>query len=447
MSKKQLDYEIDLGSFDREMRNSALHKLNELLKSDEVSIVPELPIVNLHCHTFFSFNAYYYSPSAFAWEAKKRGLYAAGIIDFDVLDGVEEFLDACSVLEMRATAGIESRVYIDEWKDREINSPKEPGIYYSMGYGFTDISEGSTDAQRILQCMTSMARRRNEVMLEKLNDYLRDVVINYEEEVLPLTPSGNATERHMLVAIDEKSKKVFPEREKRVRFWSNALGASEQKIRGLIDTPVELQMLIRSKLMKHGGPGYSLPDKENFPALEEMIAMIRGFGAVPTAGWLDGTSKGEKNSRAFLDFMVEKGAACLAIIPDRNWNIQDKEERRIKIGKLNEIVESARLMHLPIVVGTEMNKNGQKFVDDFHTDALKPFQEEFLNGARIMNGHTLLSTVLGFGLKSEQVTERFRADLDARNRFFEEIGKLKPSADHTVRKELEQKIKQLWEKT
>ena len=47
--------------------------------------------VNLHAHTFFSYNAYGYSPSKFAWLARKAGLAVAGIVDFDVLDGVDEF--------------------------------------------------------------------------------------------------------------------------------------------------------------------------------------------------------------------------------------------------------------------------------------------------------------------------------------------------------------------
>ena len=92
MYNEQLDLEQQLGSFDPSEREYALGKLHEMLNAAQVSAVPELPAVNLHCHTFFSFNAYGYSPSAYAWEAKKRGLYAAGIVDFDVLDGVEEFL-------------------------------------------------------------------------------------------------------------------------------------------------------------------------------------------------------------------------------------------------------------------------------------------------------------------------------------------------------------------
>jgi hypothetical protein len=44
----------------------------------------------LHAHTFFSYNAYGYSPSHFAFLARIRGLAVAGIVDFDMLDGMEE---------------------------------------------------------------------------------------------------------------------------------------------------------------------------------------------------------------------------------------------------------------------------------------------------------------------------------------------------------------------
>ena len=52
-------------------------------------------VANMHCHTFFSFNAYGYSPTSLAWLARQRGYKLMGIVDFDVLDGVDEFLDAC----------------------------------------------------------------------------------------------------------------------------------------------------------------------------------------------------------------------------------------------------------------------------------------------------------------------------------------------------------------
>ena len=114
----QLKQEIDLGSFNAAVRRKALSELHRLLLSGEVAATPEFPVVNLHCHTFFSFNAYGYSPTALAWLARSRGYQYLGIVDFDVLDGVDEFLDACELLDVRGSAGIETRVFLPEFARR-----------------------------------------------------------------------------------------------------------------------------------------------------------------------------------------------------------------------------------------------------------------------------------------------------------------------------------------
>ena len=49
----QLRLEYDLSSFDLETRSHALQELILMLDHGQVSIVPELPIVNLHCYPFF----------------------------------------------------------------------------------------------------------------------------------------------------------------------------------------------------------------------------------------------------------------------------------------------------------------------------------------------------------------------------------------------------------
>ena len=91
---------------------------------------------NLHAHSFFSYNGYGYSPSGLAWRGRRAGLCAMGLVDFDVLDGVAEFLGACHALGLRACAGLETRVFVPAFADRVINSPGEPGIAYHMGAGF-----------------------------------------------------------------------------------------------------------------------------------------------------------------------------------------------------------------------------------------------------------------------------------------------------------------------
>src|SRR5512133_2418667 len=134
------DLETQLNDFSPLKRTEAL----EALVAVKVQHPDEQEVVNLHCHTFFSFNAYGYSPMALAWLARQKGFKALGIVDFDVLDAVDESLNTCERLAVRGSAGIETRVYIPEFSTREINSPGEPGIYYYVGIGFTS-SQVPTD--------------------------------------------------------------------------------------------------------------------------------------------------------------------------------------------------------------------------------------------------------------------------------------------------------------
>ena len=111
-------------------------------------------------------------------------------------------------------------------------------------------------------------------MLAKLNEYLGELKVDYERDVMTLTPSGNPTERHMLVALCAKGEELFPEWERRARFWADAMQVKQDMVLALREKPVELQMLIRSKLMKRGGPGYTPPDDRSFPDLEEMARTL-----------------------------------------------------------------------------------------------------------------------------------------------------------------------------
>src|SRR3989339_1364937 len=100
--------EQQLDSFNPQERRSAMA---EIYKSqiDEIKSNPIGSFVNIHIHTFYGYNAYNYSPSKAAFLACKHRLAVAGIIDFDVLDGLEEFLDAAKLTGTKACVGMETR--------------------------------------------------------------------------------------------------------------------------------------------------------------------------------------------------------------------------------------------------------------------------------------------------------------------------------------------------
>ena len=66
-----------LDDFDAEVRRRELERLSGTAWPAPTNDV------NLHCHTFFSYNAYGYSPTRVAVVARLLGLEMAGTVDFD----------------------------------------------------------------------------------------------------------------------------------------------------------------------------------------------------------------------------------------------------------------------------------------------------------------------------------------------------------------------------
>jgi len=409
--------EEKLDSFNGAERQEALSALCEQIHAGNIELPEQTDAVNLHCHTFFSYNSYGYSPSKFAYLARKRGLAVAGVVDFDVLDALEEFLQACKLVGLKGCGGLESRVFVPEFSDKVINSPGEPGISYHMGIGFPQAKlEGP---QKDFLCgLHKTAQQRNRALTRRVNEYLRPAVLDYDKDVLPLTPAGNPTERHVCLAYARKAAELFDNHKALADFWSEKLGVDGGSLelpegRTLLDT-------IRAKTMKRGGVGYVQPDKGSFPLLSDMNRFALASGAIPTATWLDGTSDGERDITTLLQTAMSTGTAALNIIPDRNYKAGVKDE---KLRNLYAVVELAESLGLPIVVGTEMNSPGQKFVDSFQAEELKPLVPVFLKGAYIVYAHSVLQQECGLGYTSTWAKKSF-GSVKKKNEFYQTLGKL-----------------------
>jgi hypothetical protein len=411
------DLERQLNSFSLQTRLDALGQLIALMHQGVIKPEAEADVANMHCHTFFSFNAYGYSPTALAWLAKRRGFKLVGIVDFDVLDGVEEFLTACDLVGVRGSAGIETRVFIPEFATREINSPGEPGVCYHMGIGFTS-GQVPDSAVAILADLRQRAAQRNREMVARINGHMAPATIDYEKDVLPLTPAGNATERHILTAYVRKAESAatnLPE------FWAEKLNLPPEQVAASLADSAKFQNLVRARLMKRGGIGYAQPDTGSFPTMEDFHTLIVQSGALPCFAWLDGTSAGEQAIAELLALLIGKGVVALNIIPDRNWNIADLEVRRQKVQNLYDVVRLADELALPLNIGTEMNSFGQKLVDDFSAPELAPLRQAFLDGAHFIYGHTVLQRTLGLGYQSEWAQTHLPSRRE-RNEFYTKVG-------------------------
>ena len=174
-----------LNSFDATARENALKTVRK-----------NFCAFNMHCHSFYSYNGYGYSPSMLVSIAKELNWRGIMLVDFDVLDGVDEFLAAAKYLGVKAAAGMETRVFVPEFADKEINSPGEPGIAYHLGSGFT--SSDVPESQKAFAArLREGAANRTRTLVEKVNTLLKETAIDYNAVAKEFTPAGNVTERHI----------------------------------------------------------------------------------------------------------------------------------------------------------------------------------------------------------------------------------------------------------
>jgi len=411
------ELESCLDSFNAAIRSESLEELVELADSGIVDFEPPQPVLNLHCHTFYSYNAYGYSPSKLAWLGKKSGLKFMGVVDFDGLDGVDEFFRACDLLNLRATAGIETRIFVPEFEQDVINSPGEPGVCYHMGVGFSSGSL-SPEALEMASYLRWRAEERNHQLIERLNKRISPVELDYDADVLPMTPSGYATERHMVIAVLNKAKGQL---RNPAFFWSKKLQLPLTEIKRVLKNRQAFLNLLRKKLFKRGGLAYQQPTTATFPLVEPFHRLLVESGALPCSVWMDGTSSGEQKMAQLLTLFTGKGVVTLNIIPDRNWNFQDPREKQLKLKNLQELLALAEHFNLPLNVGTEMNSFGQKFVDTFDAPELGPFREAFIAGAEFVYGHTLLERTLGLGYQSQWAQKQLKTHA-AKVDFYQGVG-------------------------
>ncbi|NLC55771.1 MAG: hypothetical protein GX774_02910 [Armatimonadetes bacterium] len=407
--------ELKLDAFAAPERREALQALAAL----PLPAPPPVENVNLHFHSFFSYNAAGWSPSHIAWAAHRAGLYAAGLCDFDVLDGLEEFLQAGELLGLRCTVNLETRVYLKEYAEAEITSPGEPGVTYIMGAGFAHLPAAGTEQAAGLADYRARAQARNLDLVARINPHVPAIALEYERDVLPLTPQGAPTERHIVKAYLNRSQAVYGTPERVAAFWAEILGKPAADVQAMLGTP-KMEEAVRSRLVKRGGLGYVQPSVDTFPPADDFIAWVTACGAIPMITWLDGTTDGEKDGRALLECLCAKGARALNIIPDRNWNLADADARAVKVANLRAIVAAADDLGLPINIGTEMNRDGLPFVDDLSGPVLREFKESFLRGAQILVGHSILLRYAGVSYTTSE------EPLPARNAFFASVGALPP---------------------
>jgi hypothetical protein len=335
---------------------------------------------NCHIHTSESFSVFR-SPSEAVWQAAREGLAVLGINDHYTIAGHEEFRRACQVAGIAATFSLEAVAMDREAAEAglRLNDPDNPGRIYLCGKGVTRVPSESSPEMRSLARMRAALERRNREMTGKVARLFEERLGASGpswEDVVALTPRGNATERHVAYAVllrlrDLAAKQGKPLAELIATCCGTAPAAGGDD--------AALQIFLRAKLLKAGAPCFVREDPDAFVSVAELRGIFLAFGSIPTYPVLGNpVLAGEQNIEVLLDRLEALGFHAVEVIPTRNTR-----------ERLEEIVFAARRRWWPVFNGTEHNTpETRPLLDPF---ALDPeFEPWFRQSTAVLLGHQRL---------------------------------------------------------
>ena len=335
---------------------------------------------NCHIHTSESFSVFR-SPAEAVWQAARESLAVLGINDHYTVAGHPEFRRACEVAGIDAGFSIEAVAVDREAAEAglKLNDPDNPGRIYLCGKGITRYPAESLPEMRTLARMRSALDRRNRDITVKVMELFRDRLgadgPTYED-VVALTPRGNATERHVAFAVLKRLRELAETQGKPLADIIAVCCGTPPPAGG---DDATLQIFLRAKLLKSGAPCFVREDPDAFVSVADLRAIFLAFGSIPTYPILGNpVLAGEQNIETLLDKLGTMGFYAVEVIPTRNTR-----------ERLAEIVVAAQRRWWPVFNGTEHNTpESRPLLDPF---ALDPeFEPWFRRSSALLLGHQRL---------------------------------------------------------
>lgn len=324
-----------------------LEKLNAPTREERIAnlkaILPETKFppmvpqyINNHIHTTYSFSPY--SPTAAVYAARMEGLCTAGIIDHDSISGAEEFLEAAKLIDIPVTIGMECRVSMDGTRldGRRTNNPDQVGVSYMT---IQSVPHNKISVLTEFFRPYQLARHnRNRKMIERINELLPEVKLDYDRDVLPLSmaaDNGGVTERHLMYALAIKLTAQVGKGIAMVnKLESLGLSLSQKQKDQMMDEAYpfyeyDLLGILKSAFV----PKIFIDATDECPKLKDMVSLCNQVDAYLCYAYLGdvgdsvtGDKKAQKFEDDYLDdvfeCLKEEGVRAVTYMPTRNTPAQ-----------------------------------------------------------------------------------------------------------------------------
>jgi len=319
---------------------------------------------NNHIHTIYSFSPY--SPTAAAYMAYTAGLTSCGIMDHDSLSGAEEFTEACKILGMGYTCGVEVRAKFNRKHWGKINHPDQEDCVYMAAHGVP--AQNVKAFNEYLEKYRARRVERDRKMTELINAKFGKFGFNidFEKDVYDASMAregGSITERHLMNALAKKLEERFGRTEELIAFLEKdlELGVSEKQKGFLTDSENPHFNYDLLGVLKADTKFFYIDADDEMPDVVEFVNTAVSFGAIPAYAYLGdvgdsvtGDKRAQKFEDDFLDDLIDEvrsvGIRAVAYMPTRNTEAQ--------LDRLRALCAKKGLFEIS---GEDINSPRQKF--------------------------------------------------------------------------------------
>jgi hypothetical protein len=324
-----------MSALDASEATDRLSALDEIRRGGPAPISSDVEYVNNHIHTIYSFSPY--SPAKAAYAAWMNGLSTAGIMDHDSMAGAGEFIEACRLLGIAGTVGLECRVSMagSPFEGKRLNNPDQKSVAYLALHG---VPHQNIDAvQDFFAPYRRKRGERNRAMTERLNSILaeRGIRLDYDLDVVSISQEargGSVTERHILFALAEKLLAEIGRGQKLQDFFEGCLnlrvaGDGRAKLLAADDPDYKYRLL--GALKGEFAESFYIDASDELPRVSDFVRMADDVGAIPAYPYLGdvknsvtGAKKDQNFEDSYLDELMEwlpaNGFKALTFMPARN---------------------------------------------------------------------------------------------------------------------------------
>jgi hypothetical protein len=285
----------------------------------------EIPNVNGHIHTPWSFSAFSDMEQAFGM-AKEEGVIALGINDFNTVAGYDEFNYLSNKYSIYPLFNVEFMGLMPEEQEAgtRINDPANPGRIYFSGKGLDYPVTFSGSRREKFNNSFNESIRHAKAMLDKASEYLESVSpgLTLDHDYIRKTYTmGMLRERHIAKAIRLKVFEKYPVAEEWKGMFREIFGGKELKSN--ISDEAGIDNEIRSNLLKLGGPAFVPEDPKAFLPLDDILEIITDAGGIPCYPVLLDDAKGnytefESDLQRMYTELKKRNIRSVELIPGRN---------------------------------------------------------------------------------------------------------------------------------